>query len=227
MLIRDFIVTRNVAILVPNVTHLWLVGAGTWVGSALAMYTLLRLAFKWRYPKTWQQEKRDVLLFLYLNIVYAMMGGIATRLTGAFRGANLDGILFIPIYLAYVALYTGLFAACTSERFVMTDTTLASRPVAMVLIATMVALVLASLLFYAWYAGIFEGYIAFVVALLIVHLVFLVDPHVHLHHWFFPIPFIVLCVFDTYGCFMIQVAALAMHTHGLALFGVQDIFIKS
>ena len=223
----DFVLLRNIGILLPTPNNWWFFAVGTWVLAAIFAYVLLRIIARCGLKsnrKTLQQEKRDLLFFFYVNIAFAMVGGIALRLSRSFTSATLDGILYVPIYISYLALYTALFEFTHHEEFTLTPVALSTKPIMIVLVVTMAMLIVALLLFSAWYSHIFEGYITIVALLLVIHACFLFDPHVHVHHWSYPIPFIFLCIFDTYSSFIIQIAALAVHTHGVAMFGVQDIF---
>lgn len=230
MVIHDFVLLRHTSVLVPNpVDSLWFLAVVTWVVAVMCMYGVLScctVACK-HHPKNREQHKRDLMVLLYVNIAFAIIGGLGVRIERAFLYQTLDGILLIPVFIAYLLVYTILFQQ--APPFTLSQKGTKAHWLFCIVCGVIVALFFASLLFNAYYANILIAYGPVVGALILIHGLFMYgsEANVHIHHWSYPIPFIFLSVFDSYSSFTIQIAALAIHVHGVTLFGVEDVFRSS
>ena len=145
------------------------------------------------------------------------------RLDRLFTAPAASDVLFLPALLGYAAFVTAVYACCKPRETLATGRAFSwamAVPVASALF------VVSDLLFGFWRVSPAAFGVAGVAALLVaaVYALFLSAGRVHLHHWHYPIPLILLCVLDTPAASAAQAALVAVHLHGLGTYGAQGIF---
>ena len=234
MAIREFILRERTFILYEAAPNSVLIAAtALWILTQFVAYFVMREAadiFRLKSrTKSARETKRDLAFILLTSGAMALVTGVSVRLNRALVSADLGGILVIPLFLAYLALYAAIFEM--AGHLTITPSGLANHALFFLLAALILLFVLSALVYSSWLVspetlGVYAGSFA----LLFLMLFFLVEidvTEIHVHHWLAAVPFILMCVFDNYTSLVTQCALWAVHLHGICLFGTQDIFVEN
>ena len=232
MAVREFVMREPTQILYdPAPNSLLVVATATWILTQFACYAALRLMPKAsKRPKRAREIKRDLCFVLLTSGAIALVTGISVRIARAFASADLGGILLVPIFIGYLALYTAAFEIA-GRGVTVTAGGFARHASFFVLAALVLAFILSALVYSSWLVspdtlGVYAASFA-LLFLVLFALIEVERDQLHLHHYFIAIPFALMCVFENYVSLVAQCAFLAVHLHGVAMFGVQDVFVEN
>ena len=216
-----------------------------WMSFQLVLYVIVRnLWFLHKNDKTKKSEsahKRDLLCMLYLSVTLTLIGRISSKmdwLTPGYNDRATWGIPFLVVVLLYFILYTVMFQLVPAKIELTYETLCrgnnAYTIIILLLTVVLVLAVVAGLMETSWNVGgngggpwFFSFYVGTFVVVAVVHAV-LFGPctpgDIHVHHWYWPLPLAHAACFDTELSAWAQAMFIAVHLHGLILFGAAPVF---
>jgi len=190
------------------------------------------------HEKTLAKHKDDIVRLVYFQMAVCAVGGISIRIEEGVVNTE-TGLTFIPLVLVYIFFYTFIFEL-VKDRDITLSVGLLYNGLNIFVVAigvTTMVLVSVSLFLTARAVGedFFVMYVGVTAVVFVLHvLLFLpVVPGVpsrswlHVHHWYFPVPLMHMCLFHTDVSMLAQAIFLAVHIHGVDCFGIEPLFYDS
>eukprot|EP00667_Euglena_gracilis_P013245 EG_transcript_13654 len=215
-------------------------GIALWLGLLFGLYASLRSIGQWlplkMHRKSPAAHKNDVTQLAYMGMALAVTAGLAARMTSVETDETI-GLPFSHLTVFYTLFYTLLFEVLRPINMTLSSDMVGNVPALLTFAACMIVLL-----------GIFAGhlrhalsqppafrnaYLAWIVVGAAFHAGILLRPsiagvpgraYLHLHHWYWPLPFAHMAIFRSELSMLSQAMFLGIFIHGAACFGCEPLF---
>jgi hypothetical protein len=215
-------------------------GLACWLAALMALYVFLRTLAQYvpikTHSKSAASHKEDILRMLHCGIAIAVLGGVSARLESG-RVDGVTNLSFIPLVTVFTLFYTLLFEVVRDVKMTLSADMAQNIPTLVTFTSSLLVIiaVVRSHASHAWmqppaFRNAFFGWTALI---LMVHILLFFVPrlpgtegvaYLHLHHWYWPLPLVHLCVFPTDVSMLAQAMFLGVAIHGIACFGTERMF---
>jgi len=215
-------------------------GLLAWLVLISALYVFLRfigrcLPIK-AHTKDFAHHKNDVVTLVGVGLIIGVVGRAGVRMHSG-DAESITGMTFPSLVVWYTLFYTVLFEVLRPVKLTLSSDIAGNLPALVISLASFVVLLGVLLghlvLAISQPAPFRNSYLIWVALGAAVHFMLFgihrapgVDgqAHLHLHHWYWPVPMALTTVFPTDMSMLAQAMFVGIALHGLACFGAEPLF---